>query len=1101
MNKSFSRYPWTTQTRPTNLQPRRRARKALRRPPNGTKPNQVQRRKGEDGEKVCGEKRRSSGGGRVLHSAFLLHTIGESDGRTSSHIQQITTTTTNTPSTSTAASMSMKFFSGLQDLLGLYQGDTAPQGTSGSPSLLSSPSAPLPPSAASTHYPNHNVPGPQRRRSINELNAQFKADTEENESRSAKCSHNRSVHFPPEEKIVSGWHAAPTSPFHPPHHHFHQFHHQILDLHHQEPQSSQQSNFKTSNLEEIAASYARTCAHFGTTPNTPILKQITCFHRVPGLRQELLSLKGERVTHQQMEALEEILRRLQFESLDFEYTFLDDDCVISLSEMLEFYDSTQKLNLSFNKQINLRGWTAIFKAVRNSPSLQLLNLRYTSLSDKALPSLCRTLRATPPPSLTCLHLEHVGLAGKNLLLVVCALKTNTTLKELYLGENNLQQTDGAHLYQLIVSNTGLTTLDLRNNELHDAGVRHICDALRNGETCKRSALQALVLWNNRITGACMDSMARALCVNRRLETLNVGSNNLGELGIQNLKPALLSPDCGLQRMGLQSTSMNNQCAIMIAECMADNTTMIRIDLRDNTGISSAGLLALHSAMRHNKTLTILNLDQRLATTTSAKVRSYQDDFRRIFDEIRDFCEKNKRMAVERIEARACDERDDDENGGGVAGDDDFVHIDGGMDEVINEQQTKQDEQQTKSEGSPENQTEVSLVDGEQEEDDDLGPEDICRSGSVDSSLFAKPKGINRLARSASLTCAEYYPDSMIQERLREMLGSTHSLDETGKTKQKAQHEATTGQELTTTTEGEDSHSDSIRTIKKGQQAPFVTAALQHQQQQKAEWGSLPSLPGSSSPTITQSGGSVVKKLRRFSVSPTTSTFDLAPTLKPTTSTPSTGTSLVEGKSSSLSSLPTSGSTMTFNNNNNKIGVITPVHERTSVDCDEEREALNEAFLKKLTQGFLSDNTEKDLPSTPIRRQEDIENEVKAVVQDLVNYVVYEENSVVERKKSLLLQGGTMERPDPEKLMRLAFGEKMEIKETTMTPTPTTPNRAFSIVEDVCEESEDRVVESIVRGLVRDVLKQEKEQLRGTLERKRNRLLASSPSTPNPPKKD
>lgn len=33
--------------------------------------------------------------------------------------------------------------------------------------------------------------------------------------------------------------------------------------------------------------------------------------------------------------------------------------------MLDFYDSAVKLNLSFNKQIKLRGWQALFKAVEN----------------------------------------------------------------------------------------------------------------------------------------------------------------------------------------------------------------------------------------------------------------------------------------------------------------------------------------------------------------------------------------------------------------------------------------------------------------------------------------------------------------------------------------------------------------------------------------------------------------------------------------------------------------------------------------------------------------------------------------------------------------
>lgn len=52
------------------------------------------------------------------------------------------------------------------------------------------------------------------------------------------------------------------------------------------------------------------------------------FQRLPRSscsRQEVFSVKGERITAAQMEALEEVFRRVQFDTLDFEYTFLDDD--------------------------------------------------------------------------------------------------------------------------------------------------------------------------------------------------------------------------------------------------------------------------------------------------------------------------------------------------------------------------------------------------------------------------------------------------------------------------------------------------------------------------------------------------------------------------------------------------------------------------------------------------------------------------------------------------------------------------------------------------------------------------------------------------------
>ncbi|VDM48209.1 unnamed protein product, partial [Toxocara canis] len=257
------------------------------------------------------------------------------------------------------------------------------------------------------------------------------------DERISRCSHNRNVHFPEDDsQLVSGYHEAPTNSFHLK---------QCCDA------------------TVIAEAYCNACKLAKITPNATVEHQIACFHQVVGLRQECLSLKGQRLSQAHMECLEEIFRRVQFDTLDFEYTFIDDDAAVSLAEMLEFYDSTAKLNLSFNKQINIRGWQALFRAIKNCQSLQLLNLRYTSLSERAIPVLARTLRTQP--TLTTLHLENVSLSGKNLLLLVCALKTNTVLKELYLGENNLQPADGAHLYQLIVGNTSIQMLDLRNNQL------------------------------------------------------------------------------------------------------------------------------------------------------------------------------------------------------------------------------------------------------------------------------------------------------------------------------------------------------------------------------------------------------------------------------------------------------------------------------------------------------------------------------------------------------------------------------------------------------------------------------------------------------------
>lgn len=50
-----------------------------------------------------------------------------------------------------------------------------------------------------------------------------------------------------------------------------------------------------------------------------------------------------------------------------------------------------------------------------SPCLQTLNLRYTSLNERSVPILARALRTEP--TLTCLHLENCALSGKSMLLL------------------------------------------------------------------------------------------------------------------------------------------------------------------------------------------------------------------------------------------------------------------------------------------------------------------------------------------------------------------------------------------------------------------------------------------------------------------------------------------------------------------------------------------------------------------------------------------------------------------------------------------------------------------------------------------------------------
>ncbi|CAI4229762.1 unnamed protein product [Auanema sp. JU1783] len=838
--------------------------------------------------------------------------------------------------------MSMKFFSGLQDLLGLYDsaGTTSPQ----------SPSSPIPPSNGIF---NNTLPRPGVRRSPSDINSQPVDD----EGPIQKCSHDRSVRF--DDDVVTGYSEAPC-PF--------------LELSGGEPGEHKP------NPEEILKCYREACERNKIAPSPAVEKQIGYMHRSPAVRQESLSLKGERVSPQQMEALEEIFKRVQFDTLDFEYTFLNDECLIALSEMLEFYDSTERLNLSFNRDISSYGWTMFFRCLRYCTSLRVLNLRYTTV-ERALTQMCKSFKANPPLSITCLHLENISVSSKSLQTLIRALKNNTTLKELYLGENMLQPTDALHLLELIECNTTLQMLDLRNNELGDVGLQHLCKAFSSEAACTRSSLSTLVLWNNRITAASMSNLASVLKENHNIETVNIGNNLLGVEGIHRLKAALSSTS-NLHRLGLQNTKLDCEAAIVLAECLADNDAMVRVDLRDNPEIGSAGLLALHSAMKMNTSITLMNLDQSCALPSSEK-----DEFQRYYDEIRQFCERNKKADLSRISVKLRDDTNED---------------------IITANK-------------------ASVV--EESPSDPVHP--TC--GVETASQSEGVKLTKRIVRSSSLTCTETVSD--INERLREMSGSTHSLDET-------------------------TNLASVTTIKK------QPSTIQPEPLSKVEWGSLPSIPQAVSSTPP------VRKLRRFSVSPSSSTFDVSVNSKltPRPSSLEIGIpSLPSSERSGPSSAPVCMSLP------DSLNLWTKSSDRVTSKIHEPIPEVASAKERKAMQMSCSDSA----------GYEACEADVKTVVTDLVNYVVYEETSAVERKASLLLGIAPV---------ILSLNEPGYTSEASTPLTPSTPSRSFCILED--EMSDEMIVSSVVRGLVRDVLRQEKECLRNTLDRRRRLLEFQSLNSPN-----
>ncbi|XP_014664866.1 PREDICTED: protein phosphatase 1 regulatory subunit 37-like [Priapulus caudatus] len=346
----------------------------------------------------------------------------------------------------------------------------------------------------------------------------------------------------------------------------------------------------------------------------------------------------ERLDVKQCETLEEVLRRVQFRMFDLEGAGLTDDGVATVFDMLEFYESATKLNLSFNKNIGPRGWQACARMIKRTPCLEYLDCRNTTLNDQSLPLLGRALRVNN--GLVTLHMEACALSGRPLMILVAALKQNQTLRELFLSDNKLTPSDGMQVGSLLRVNSSLQLLDLRNNNLQDVGLSYLGDGL--SEQTKESGLQTLVLWNNGVTHAGTPQLANVLAKSKHLETVNLGHNNLTNEGIHTLKNALIF-NRSLLRLGLQSSKVTCEGAVALAEYIADNPCIQRLDLRDND-IRIAGLLALSLSAKVNLTITRIDLDKE---PKKENMKDYAEQHHQLQDVIATYCQRNSKLEEHR----------------------------------------------------------------------------------------------------------------------------------------------------------------------------------------------------------------------------------------------------------------------------------------------------------------------------------------------------------------------------------------------------------------------------------------------------------------------
>uniref|UniRef100_A0A8C0KQT5 NLR family pyrin domain containing 13 n=1 Tax=Canis lupus dingo TaxID=286419 RepID=A0A8C0KQT5_CANLU len=202
------------------------------------------------------------------------------------------------------------------------------------------------------------------------------------------------------------------------------------------------------------------------------------------------------------------------------------------------------LNLSSNN-LGVPVSTMIFKTLRHSAcNLQYLCLEKCNLSAAIYQDLALHVSSTQRTTRLCLGFNPLQDDGVRLL---CAALTHPecALERLVLWFCQLGAPSCRYLSEALLKNKSLTHLNLRRNKLRDEGVKFLCKALSHPDC----SLQNLDLSDCSFTADGCQELANALRHNHNMKILDIRNNDVQDNGVKHLCEVLQDPYCELNTLG------------------------------------------------------------------------------------------------------------------------------------------------------------------------------------------------------------------------------------------------------------------------------------------------------------------------------------------------------------------------------------------------------------------------------------------------------------------------------------------------------------------------------------------------------------------------
>ncbi|XP_027286599.1 NACHT, LRR and PYD domains-containing protein 4C isoform X2 [Cricetulus griseus] len=210
------------------------------------------------------------------------------------------------------------------------------------------------------------------------------------------------------------------------------------------------------------------------------------------------------------------------------------------------------------------------------------------------PDDCKIFASTLISSKT---LRHLNVSCNNLdkgmyLLSKALCHPDCVLKDLVLASCSLSKQCWNYLSDVLKRNKTLSHLDISSNDLQDEGLKVLCQAL----SLPDSALKSLFLRRCLITSSGCQYLAEVLSSNQNLISLQVSNNKLEDAGVKLLCEAIKEPNCRLENLGLEACELTGACCEDLVSALSQNETLWAINLLKNA-LDRRGLAVLCEALK------------------------------------------------------------------------------------------------------------------------------------------------------------------------------------------------------------------------------------------------------------------------------------------------------------------------------------------------------------------------------------------------------------------------------------------------------------------------------------------------------------------------